>query len=338
MKKILLLLSFLIVYSCSSDDSASNDTTPTSSSNTAPSSGESNETDPNLIEGMTGEFNLFPLAENPKFTAISEVEIDDSELVGILTFQDSIRVYPYSFLTHNEVVNDEFQGEKFVFSYCPITKSSLAFKRNGIWRASGYLYRDNLTPWDKDTGTVWSQMLIKGLVGSQANSSLNTIPVVETTWKTVKEYFPDAKTVTGDLFSTRPSSPPEDEKDNTDSEFSPELNDYVYGIIGNNKVFIFKYSDFSETNVIEKTIDSEKYIVYGDSEKRIVNAFKVSSFNTYDVIKNQFPLILEGPNGIKYDIFGRGDDGSTLEKPKYAYVAIWRAWINFYTSYDFKEE
>ena len=111
-----------------------------------------------------------------------------------------MKVFPYVFMTHNEIVNDEHQGIKYTFSYCPITKSSVAFKRNGLFRVLGYLFNGNLTPWDEETETIWSQVLLKGILGEKENIQFNTIPLVETRWKTVKEHFPFAQVVTSDLF------------------------------------------------------------------------------------------------------------------------------------------
>ena len=152
------------------------------------------------IKDLSGTFNLFPLALNPEFTSVSEVNIGEVPLVGILSLGNTLKVFPYVFMTHNEIVNDEYQGVKYTFSYCPITKSSVAFKRNGLFRVLGYLFNGNLTPWDEETETIWSQVLLKGILGEKENIQFNTIPLVETRWKTVKEHFPFAQVVTSDLF------------------------------------------------------------------------------------------------------------------------------------------
>ena len=323
MKKLVVLMVLILFLGCSSSDDKEID--------------QSSNNDITLND-LAGSFSLYTLAINPEFTSVSKVDLADSNLVGIVTFGSSIRVYPYVFVTHNEIVNDEFQGQKYAFSYCPNTKSSIAFKTNEIFRASGYLFKDNLTPWDEKTETIWSQMLLKGIVGKKASVFLNTIPVVETTWRTVKEHFPTAQVVTADLFLTRSSLPPEDEdKGNSNSENSPDSGDFVYGIVSGNRVSIFKYADFSESKTIEVVIQSQKYIVYGDPGKRIINALKVSDFESYSTIEGEFPYVLQHSNGTKYDVLGRGNNGSTLEKPKYAYVAIWKAWKDFYSNYDFQE-
>ena len=319
MKRFFVIIFCLFLISCS-DDSNSNE-----------SIGGIKESD------LNGSFNLFPLALNPEFTSVSEVNIGENSLVGVVIFGNTIKVFPYTFMTHNEIVNDTQVNVKYALSYCPLTKSSVAFNRNGIFRASGYLLHDNLTPWDDETETIWSQMLLKGIIGEKENIMFNTIPVLETKWKTIKDHFPSAKVVTSDLFLTRSSQVDEDDDVNSNNGTAPELNDFVYGIVTGNKATIFKYADFSNTRIINKTIQGQRYIIYGNLGKRVMNAFKVDDFNNYSDIQGQFPYILKNSNGIKFDIFGRGTNGSTLEKPNFAYVAIWSAWLDFYENFEFEE-
>ena len=178
-------------------------------------------------------------------------------------------------------------------------------------------------------------MLLKGLKGEKENRRFNTIPVVETNWGTIKKYFPSAKVLAPTINSSKDSPP---DGDNSDDENSPESGEYAYGILDNfNNIQIFKYSDFSNKKRIDVSIQSQKYIVYGDASKRIINAFKVSSFADYEIFENEFPFVLEHQNGTKYNILGKSTNGSTLQKPTYAYVAIWRAWEDFYSGFTFQE-
>lgn len=317
-KKLIVFFGLLALLSCSNNDS---DTIV-----------DNNQIDDNL----TGKFSLFPLALNPDFTSVDEAMVNDNALVGLISFGSTVVVYPYNFVTHNEIINDTQVGIKYAFSYCPITKSSVAFTRDQTFRASGYLYKNNLAPWDEKTETIWSQMLLQGIDGKKNGQRFNTIPVVETTWKTVKDYFPNAKVISSNVFMSRTSSPPDDE-DDSNSENSPEANELVYGIITGGSVHIFKPSDFSD-KIINVTIQSQKYIVYGNSSKRVINAFKVNRFEDYTVLgSDEFPYVIKNSNGIKYDILGRGTNGSNLEKPKFAYVAIWEAWKDFYSNFKFVE-
>lgn len=332
MKSIYLVLLSVLLLGCSKEDSKK----------------DSTESDWVVDEEqVTGVLSLFPLAINPEFTSVSMVNLSDNEIVGVLDFGSEIRVYPYEFVKNNEIINDVYNGQKYAFSYCPLTYSSLAFTRESVYRASGYLYKKNLTPWDEDTESIWSQMLIKGIRGPQSNQKLNTIPVLETTWKTVRENFPAAKVVENFSASRVSSHYSENKKekptyyyrdsplpdDETGEGNLPQESELVYGIIdGNGTVSIFRYSDFISSNVLLY----QNYVVYGNASKGVITAFKVSNSQDYQGLENQFPLIIEDGNGVKYDILGRGTNGTTLEKPKYAYVAIWLAWDDFYDNFIFQ--
>jgi hypothetical protein len=300
------------------------------------SQNESSEIKSNsLSDELTGGDTFFPLVENPKFTSVGDSMLSDNDLVGIVSFGSTIKVYPYRYTNHSEVVNDTYRGEKFVFTYCPITKSALAFKTNSKFKASGKLLRDNLVPWDEETETLWSQMYMKGIQGTSKDILLNTIPVIETRWSTVKEYFPNAIVLTNFSITNR-YNPPTDNTDNSNDALAPDPGDFVYGILNDfGNIHIFKYTDFRDSHRIDVIIRGEKFIVYGDGGKRIINAFKVDNFDDYEVLENKFPMVLKNKSGTEYSILGVSKNVQTLEKPTYAYVAIWNAWDAFYDSFTF---
>ena len=180
------------------------------------------------LEGLTGSLNLFPLVENPEFTLVSKVSIADDSRVGIAIIGSEVRVYPYRYILRSEIVNDEQNGQKYAFSYCPITKSAVAFTRDETFRASGYLYKDNMAPWDEKTNSIWSQMAIRGIIGSEKDKRFTTIPIIETSWKTVRLYFPNAQVVTDQTTASK-ESPPQNE--GSSSGTPPKNSQLAYGII-----------------------------------------------------------------------------------------------------------
>ena len=320
MRNISIILVCLFVLSCSKNDSTS----------------QNQQSDWLVDEAdITGLLSLYPLVLNPEFTPISNSSLSDNTLVGVVNFGSAIRVYPYSYMSTVEIVNDEYNGQKYAFSYCPITKSSVAFKREQAFRASGYLYKENLTPWDEATESIWSQMLLKGIRGPEKNRMLNTIPVLETKLGTIRDYYPNAKIIVTNSDSNRAPDPPDD--DDTDNDNVPNVGELAYGILdGGGNVDIFRFSDFSNSSILKVTIQGQDYIVYGNLSKHVFNAFKVSNADNFEALTGEFPYVVEDGNGIKYDILGRGNNGTNLEKPKYAYVAIWRAWDDFFDDFIFQ--
>ncbi|WP_297704950.1 DUF3179 domain-containing (seleno)protein [uncultured Eudoraea sp.] len=327
MKILFFILGLVTVLSCSKNDADIE-----------------NQTDEWSVDvsDITGKLNLFPLIENPEFSSVKDTRLDGNQLVGIVNFGSQIRVYPYAHTNPFEVVNDVSNGQKFAFSYCPITKSAIAFRRKSIFRASGLLYKNNVTPWEKDTETIWSQMLVKGINGPNINRRFNTIPVVETTWSTVKDFLPNAKVMSlpdGFLFPDFVSSKtPDEPSDEESSENIPNSGEFTYGILTSQAVHIFRYNDFMNSKRRDVTIQSDKYLVYGNSGKRVISAFKVSSFDSYQLLEDdKFPDIFRDNSGVVYNFLGQGSNGSNLEKPEVAYVAIWKAWQDIFSSFKYQE-
>ncbi len=321
MRNFSITLVCLLVLACSKNDNSSQD----------------QQSDWIVDEAdITGLLSLYPLVLNPDFISVSDSNLEDNVIVGVVNFGSAIRVYPYSYMSTVEIVNDSYNGQKYAFSYCPITKSSVAFKRELAVRASGYLYKENLTPWDEETESIWSQMLLKGIRGANKNIMLNTIPVLETTLGTMRQHFPNAKIIVTNSATNRAPDPPDD--DDSDNDNVPDIGELAYGILdGFGSVDIFRFSDFYNSSILKVTIRGEEYVVYGNSSKHVFNAFKVSNSDNFEALdSDEFPYIVKDNNGTKYDILGKGNNGTNLERPKYAYVAIWRAWDDFYDDFIYQ--
>lgn len=56
---------------------------------------------------------------------------------------------------------------------------------------SGKLYKDALVMFDRETGTLWTQVDGKALRGPLMGSHLTEVPAVQTSWKAWKELHPD---------------------------------------------------------------------------------------------------------------------------------------------------
>ncbi len=321
MRKPIYLLAFFLIFSCSNN----------------PLIEEEEETPEVSIQSeLIGSGTLYPLAENPRFTTVENTDLENNSLVGIIVLGSEIRVYPYWYTYEHEIINDTYNETKFAFTYCPLTKSSVAFTKEDNFRASGFLLNDNLVPWDKKTESLWSQMLGKGIRGEREDENLKTFPIIETKWETVKTYFPNAKVLTDDYVARSANS------SQNNSKIVPQKGEHVFGIINRSfskdtKVAIFKYSDFINTKRMDVSFGSKRYIVIGDDSKRIINAFVVADFDDYITLENQFPYVLQHKDGIKYTILGLGTDDTQLKGIDFGYVALWGAWKEFYSEFIFQD-
>ena len=113
-----------------------------------------------------------PAIEQPQFATASNISyMDDDDLVLGLQMGNTIHGYPHPILDYHEIINDELEGHKVAVTYCPFTGTGIGWDRmvNGspaTFRVSGMLYNANLMPFDKETGSVWSQMRLDCVYGT----------------------------------------------------------------------------------------------------------------------------------------------------------------------------
>ncbi len=119
------------------------------------------------------------------------------------------RAYPLILLWWHEIVNDTLAGASVVVSYCPLTGSGLAFDAfvNGALRVfgvSGLLFENNLMMFDRQTNSLWNQLLLGSQCGPDRGAALARLPLVETTWKQWREAHPQTTVLTLDTGFDRP--------------------------------------------------------------------------------------------------------------------------------------
>ncbi len=296
---------------------------------------------------VTGSLNPFDLALNPTLTEVKSVNtIANTELVAIINLDNQIKIYPYKYISHFECINDVIDNNSFIVTYCPLTQSAISryseYKNdNFIFRASGYLYKDNLVAYDKNSDTYWSQMLLKCIKGKYENEFHNTFNVIETTWETVKNNFPEALVFTDSSIPLSKSNSIIRNKYSNNSEIID--GEKVYGILDPSfkdditKVNVYKYSDFEgNIKIFNKYIDSKNVVIIGSKENHFITSYIVESSFTFQSIHNEFPLVMEDNLGNVWNVFGEAvsgpDKGKTLSSPK-AFVALGWAWKSFYSDF-----
>ncbi len=124
------------------------------------------------------EIDLIPSIDDPKYVSVGEVNfLSDNDLVIGYKSREIMRAYPLRILNYHEIVNDDINGSKVAITYCPLTGTSLIWDRmiDGVettFGVSGQLFNANLLPYDRLTGTTWSQMLTRGVRGEYNNENL----------------------------------------------------------------------------------------------------------------------------------------------------------------------
>ena len=299
----------------------------------------------------TGENGLFPLIKSPKFKAVNSfTNLSDDDKVALVSFNGEVKVYPYLYVNRSEIVNDHIDTFYYAISYCPQTKSAINYNRivqNDTLDlvASGYLYKDNMVPSDKNFEMYWSQMLMKGITNNATSKNIKTYNTIETTWKTVVEYFSNADV----FYYDGPIITPKKTINTSSQKNSSEIqnSDFVFAIVENlndsgkdEVVHAYALNSFSNTtDFTDLIIDGKRSILIANKQQHFFSSFYTPNGLTFQLTNNNFPPTLKDNEGTKWNAFGYAFEGprkgTQLESTK-SYVASWWAWKDFFKSIEIK--
>ena len=300
-----------------------------------------------IDDEVNGQLSPFELIENPAYSPIHEVDyMNDDELVFISKACGYVLVYPHRSM-YVEIVNEEAHGVLMAVTYCPITRSGISWNRvlgndTLLLTASGYLFRENLMPLDVNSGSIWSQMRLLGMSGEHNNKTIETLPLIETTWETVREHFPGAGVYTNkSLFKSSSSS--------DDSKLKSLLIGQEFGILSRdvrnpsqNDVMLFTQDLFPGEIKLHTTLvqPGGSVVVAGSEMHHYIVAFQT----TYEMeaVEGEFPVIMKDETGTYWTIFGEAVSGERggerLESPVFYTAADW-AWKDLFDEITyFKDE
>ncbi len=142
--------------------------------------------------------------------------------------------------------------------------------------------------------------------------------MIETTWLTVRDHFPEARVYISHSDKKSAESAPLEQQ---------------LGIITRESVETFTLDMFPGETVLHKIvlIPGGRIVVVGSSDYQYMLAF----WTTYNMeaVEGAFPIIMKDASGTFWNIFGEGISGEhageTLDSPLYFTAADW-AWRALY--------
>ena len=106
------------------------------------------------------------------------------------------KAYPVAILDRHEVVNDLFNGQPVAVTWCPLCGSGVAYDatiqgRRRLFGVSGLLYNSDVLLFDRGSESLWSQLMASAISGPLQGHSLQTLPLLQTTWGEWQTRHPD---------------------------------------------------------------------------------------------------------------------------------------------------
>lgn len=279
-----------------------------------------------------------PAVDNPQFIGVNEVvTLNDADLVVGFKNGDDVRAYPHEILDWHEIVNDEVSGSNLSLTYCPLTGTALGWNRliDGqatTFGVSGLLFNTNLLPYDRNSNSIWSQMLTSGVQGEHINRPVELLQIVEMPWGEWKKFYPNSAVLSrqtgftrnydrypyGNYMESNQLYFPVDNMDNR--VFGKER---VLGVIIDDQAKIYRFESMNQDGtmtLINDQFRGQEIIVIGNES--VITAFhttyssessdQVLSSDTpsgFAPVQDEYPVVFIDGQGNRYDIFGEVVDG-----------------------------
>jgi hypothetical protein len=150
-----------------------------------------------------------PSIDKPKFIATKAVDyLEASDRVLGLNYQGIIKAYPIKILNYHEIVNDEFDGQPIAITYCPLCNSGIAYLSNIngnklSFGVSGLLYNSDVLLYDRETKSLWSQIMSTAISGPLIGHRLKLVNLSHTSWQDWQKRYPESSVLSADTGYSR---------------------------------------------------------------------------------------------------------------------------------------
>ena len=145
-----------------------------------------------------------PSIDSPRFVAADAAEfLSRKDRVLGIEYNGISKAYPVRILNRHEIVNDLYDENPLIVSWCPLCGSGVAFDgrvagKNLEFGVSGLLYNSDVLLYDRSTESLWSQIMLKAINGPLKGQSLKLLPMQHTTWQDWRAKHPETLVLSTD--------------------------------------------------------------------------------------------------------------------------------------------
>ncbi len=222
-----------------------------------------------------------PAIDDPQFESAEQANWldEDSPVIGVERW-GTAKAYPILILNWHEIVNDTVAGDPVLVTFCPLCGTGIVFAPPPGDRldfgVSGLLYNSDVLLYDRQSESLWSQILAEAVAGPRRGETLEVLPSQHTSWGRWREQHPDTlvlarKTGHRRDYGRNPYAGYED----SPNTFFPLANNYegelhskerVLGIVagGSTKAYPFAALEANGQESFTDTVGGEQIVVRFD--------------------------------------------------------------------------
>lgn len=299
-----------------------------------------------------------PAIVDPEFGSDwSDVDatLDDVEPVVGVELDGEARAYPLAVLNWHEIVNDAFDRPILV-TYCPLCGSAVVAERvvagdTRTFGVSGYLWHSDLVMYDRESDSLWSQVLATAIRGPLTGTELDLLPATTTSWGEWRASHPDTSvllppplsdTVTGRVTRDYDRDPYRGYdassrigigyNDDVDDRLHPKTR--VLGVAHGGEAVAYPLSAVSETPLVTDDVGGLPVVVAATTGGTLVAYDRRVDGSALSFDRESGTDVLAA-GGSRWNLLtGRATDGphagTTLTRANDRSPMFWFAWAEFF--------
>jgi len=293
-----------------------------------------------------------PALQSPERVSVDDPTnnyLKDEDLVLGYYYGGEVVAYPHDILDWHEIINDKVGGQAIAVTYCPLTGTGIGWGRMieedvTTFGVSGLLYNSNLIPYDRKTGSNWSQIRMECVNGSLIGVDPVILPLIEMPWKTWKKLLPGSMVISTETGHNRsygsypysgyktsntlifPANP-------ADDRLHPK--ERVLSVVQGNSARVYRFESFSEElTVIQDFFKGTNLLIAGIRDEYMVafNA-KTKDGQVLEFSAGMDAGTLVDKEGNEWNLFGTAVSGPRKGEqlnPIKSFMAYWFSIGAFY--------
>jgi hypothetical protein len=223
--------------------------------------------------------------------------IQPNDRVMGVSYNGIAKAYPILILDQHEIVNDTFALTPLTITFCPLCGTGMVFQAEAGGKVlnfgvSGLIYNSDMLLYDRNTQSLWSQVMKKAVTGPLKGTDLTQVPAQYTSWAAWSKQHPDSLLLSDDTGYERnyEASPYEDYKRLPGVKFSTLHSDWrlpaktwVVGITSGTEALALPFEDLDKLEEpLAVTVGGEALEIQWDKSASAARAF--------DKAGKEFPL------------------------------------------------
>ena len=233
-----------------------------------------------------------PAIDEPKFVRAKDADFlkPEDRILGVER-NGVVKAYPISILNWHEIVNDHFRQEPIVITFCPLCGTGMAFEATVrgkplTFGVSGLLYNSDVLLYDRDSESLWSQIMKQSISGKHQGECLHHVPLQHTNWADWSERYPDTLVLSDNTgFSRDYQRSPYQGYDKSRQLYFPVAfrakgyhpKERVLGLEFNGHYKAYPFIELSKTDgLIEDTLAAQQFTIKFDIEHQTASAYDPS--------------------------------------------------------------